>query len=160
MICACSSPETRAQAVLESLRGCSGAAAGFLFFARNQQLVLAASTDHRAPPAGLADEAMRIWKEQPETPSSDSTIIESPHKMKYAVASEHTASWMSATGVTFGHRLLSVHRNSRWLPIGIAMLEVSASAALLPVYRTHVDALCNALVDSGDVGALGVEQPA
>jgi hypothetical protein len=60
--------------------------------------------------------------------------------------------WKLANGDCFEPRLLALYRESRWIPVGIAALKVTPGQSLSPIRRAHIDSLCNAFLDSGDVG--------
>jgi len=161
MIRACTTPATRAQAVLESLRACTGAGSGFLFLAKGNELLLMARTADKTPPSGLQEEATRAWSQQPKTLSSDSTIADTLTKLQIPRVNDEMALWTSGTGQAFGQRLLSIYRGSRWLAVGIAMLEPPQGKPLVSMHRVHVEALCNALIDAGDVADAELDpQPA
>jgi hypothetical protein len=125
-----------------------------MFLARNDQLMLVAQLGDVAPPAGLSDAADQLWKEQPKTSSGAKTIVEMASKLKPQTHVDQPPRWTIEGGACFEARLLSMHSNLLWLPLGIAMLEVAQSGQLLPIHHAHIEAICNALLDSGDVASV------
>jgi hypothetical protein len=158
---ACPSPEGRAKAVLEFMRGASGARAGFLLLWHDDGLVVAAGSAGAQPPAGLVDAAQRAWSEHPKTLRSDNTTVDLRGHMKSLTSDQDEAPWTSSSGARFAHRVLTIHRDSRWLPLGIAMLELDDGQRLAPLRRAHVEAMGDSLFDSGDVkGVMPLPEPA
>lgn len=152
MLVACPTPETRAAAALEFMRGCTVAEGGFLFLRRSdEQLALVASCRERDPSPGLIDEVTRVWQLKQRAPGTDQTTIAvsgSVHRLRMP---EEKSVWTSPAGEVFEHRLLAVDRGGRWLPVGLAMLMVPHNGDLLPMRHVHVAAVCDALLDAGDV---------
>jgi hypothetical protein len=158
---ACPSAEARAKAVLEFMRAASGARAGFLMLWRDERLVVVASSPSAEPPAGLLDAAQHAWNERPTIWQSDNTTLDLRGHMKALAADPVEQPWISRGGASFAHRMLTIHRDSRWLPLGIAMLELDTAQRLAPLRRAHVESMGDALFDSGDVkGAEPLPQPA
>lgn len=151
MLVACPSGETRATAALEFLRGCTVASGGFLFLGRADQVVLAAASREREASAALIEEVARIWRQKKRAPGSDQTTIGVSGSLHRLRPAEEKPGWTSPTGEVYDHRLLSVDRGTHWIPVGIAMLAVPQGGTLLPLRHVHVAALCDALLDSGDV---------
>jgi hypothetical protein len=156
MLMACPSAETRAAAALEFVRGCTVAPHGFLFLCRDGRLELAASSRERDPSPELLEEVSRVWKQKKRTPGSDQTTIGASGPVRRLGPTEENSAWTSTAG-TFDHRLLSVDRAGQWVPVGIAMLAVPESGTLLPMRHVHVSALCEALLDAGDVASTAAE---
>lgn len=158
---ACPSAEARAKAVLEFMRAASGARAGFLLLWRDERLVVAAGMPTAEPPPGLLDAAQHAWNERPTTLRSDNTTLDLRGHMKGLNADPVEPPWISRGGASFAHRVLTIHRDSRWLPLGVAMLELDSAHQLAPLRRAHVESMGDALFDSGDVkGAEPLPQPA
>jgi hypothetical protein len=151
MLVACPTSETRAATALEFLRGCTVASGGFLFLARAEQTELAAACQKRDVPAGMADEVARIWRQKKRAPGADQTTIGVSGSLHRLRPEETKAAWVSPSGEAFEHRMLSVDRAGRWVPVGLAMLAVPQGGNLLPLRHVHVTALCEALLDAGDV---------
>lgn len=158
---ACPSADARAKAVLEFLRVASGARSGFLLLWRDDRLVVAAGSPTTQLPAGLLEAAQQAWSERPTTLRSDNTTIDLRGHMKGLIAEPDDSPWTNGSGASFAHRVLTIHRDSRWLPLGIAMLELDPAHRLAPLRRAHVESMGDALFDSGDVqGAEPLPQPA
>jgi hypothetical protein len=152
MLTACPSRETRATAALEFLRACTVAPGGFLFLThRDDRLELAASSRERNPSPGLLDEVARVWKQKERAPGSDQTTIGVSGSLHRLRPTDEKSVWTSPAGEAFEHRLLSVDRAGQWIPVGIAMLALPENGTLLPMRHVHVAALCEALLDAGDV---------
>lgn len=62
--------------------------------------------------------------------------------------------WMSPNGERFERRCLSMHREGRRIALGMVVLRAEEGRELLPVRHAHIEALCSALLDSGDVREL------
>jgi hypothetical protein len=149
MITACASPATRAQAVLECVRGCCGADHGFLLLGHGERLALVAGSAQRTPPAGLVEAAGRIWHAR-GGPLAETTMLETaPTLVPGAMAQRRE--WTSDDGRSFDHRLLALQHGGHSLAIGIAMLATSDEHPLLPIYRMQIEALAKALLDAGDL---------
>jgi len=149
---ACPSAEARAKAVIEFMRLASGARAGFLLLWRDERLIIAAASPVAEPPAGLLEAAQCAWSERPLALRSDTTTVDLRGHMKGLAAAEPVESpWQSGGGASFAHRVLTIHRDSSWLPLGIAMLELDTAHRLAPLRRAHVESMGDALFDAGDV---------
>jgi hypothetical protein len=145
------SAEARANAVLEFMRLASGARAGFLLLWRDERLVVVAGSPTAEPPPGLLEAAQRAWDERPTTLRSDNTTVDLRGHLKGFPAEPDEPPWSSGGGASFTHRVLTIHRDSCWVPLGIAMLELDAAHRLTPLRRAHVESMGEALFDSGDV---------
>jgi hypothetical protein len=148
---ACPSADARAKAVLEFMRLASGARAGYLLLWRDERLVVVAGSPTAEPPAGLLDAAQRAWSERPLALRSDTTTVDLRGHLKGLAEEPVESPWESGGGASFAHRVLTIHRDSRWLPLGIAMLELEAAQRLAPLRRAHVESMGDALFDAGDV---------
>jgi hypothetical protein len=159
---ACPSAEARASAVLEFMRQASGARSGFLLLWRDDRLVMVAGSPTAEPPPGLLEAAQRAWDERPTTMRSDTTTVDLRGHLKGLSAADPVEPpWTSAGGARFTHRVLTIHRDSCWLPLGVAMLELDLAQRLAPLRRAHVESMGDALFDAGDVqGAEPLPQPA
>jgi hypothetical protein len=149
---ACSSPAARAGAALEFLRSCTHCTGGYLFLARGDEVSLAASTTGQSP-ADMLSEVRRIWDRELEKQSDDSSAKTIEINFLHALREGNAEGplWCSAGKELFERRLLSIYRGESWIPIGIAMLRSIEGRALAPVRQVHLEALCNALLDAGDV---------
>jgi hypothetical protein len=150
MLRACPSAETRAAAALSFVRGCTGAKSGFLLVAREGELVIAARVYEGEVPRGLVEDATRTWSVGPSVQTNvsetlDASALAALDRMK------DTPTWVSPSGEAFERRLLAAHRGSRWARAGLLLLKAAPGDTLLPIRHAHIEALCNALIDSGDV---------
>jgi hypothetical protein len=148
MLCACPTTEARSRAVLEFVRGSTGATAGVLLYHRGGPLVLAASTRDQPPAPGLLAEAQRLWDGQLQPQTDDKATRE----IHFVMASEPPATrsnWTSPNGEQYEHRLLSTNR-PRWALVGLVMLRVAEGRTLLPIRHAHIEAICEAALRSGD----------
>jgi hypothetical protein len=137
--------------VLEFLRSATGANGGYLFLWNNAELVLAAAAPGGEPPSGLEREALRFWNDHPRSTRSDNATVDLHGHMKTLNPDDGVSSVTTPSGTTFLHRVLTVHRDSQWVSVGIAMLEHESAQFLATLRRAHIDALCNALIDASDV---------
>jgi hypothetical protein len=145
---ACPSSSTRATAALQFLCGSTGARAGHLLLSVDGQLAVVAGGE---PPAGLVAEARRAWSAQPSNAPSDNTTGDMRAYMQNRSDTEQEREWTDGNGATHMARVLSVHRDARFVRVAVAMLQLEAGRPLAVLRRVHVEALCNALLDSGDV---------
>jgi hypothetical protein len=148
LLCACPSSSTRAVAALQCLCGSTGAPAGYLLLSVDGQLAVVAGGE---PPAGLLVEARRAWNAQPSSAPSDNTTGDMHAYMQNLGDTEEELEWTAGNGATYMARVLSVHREARFVRVAVAMLQLEAGRPLAVLRRVHVEALCNALLDSGDV---------
>jgi hypothetical protein len=148
----CSSSAARAQAALEFLRRRAQARAGFLFLVRGDRLCLAASSAGHEPTPTLIEEVKRVWNreldKQPDDSSAKTLELNLVETLRQASDGPH---WQDATRETFERRILSVYRGADWAPVGVAMLNVIDGKPMVPIRQVHLEALCNALIDAGDV---------
>lgn len=150
-LCECKDTRARAASALEFIRATSGASGGFLLLARAGELLVSASTNDQAPPAGLMEHAKDMWARESEVQSeADKTRTVDVSKVAATVALEPTQSWKLGSA-DYEPRLLGIYRDSQWIPIGIVVLGVRPESSLSPIRRAYIDALCNAFIDSGDV---------
>jgi hypothetical protein len=149
---ACTTAAARASAALEFLRGCTHSMGGYLFLAQGKEAALAASTTGPAP-LDMLSEVRRIWDreldKQPDDTSAQTLELNVMQAMRED--SNEGPLWCSANKELFERRLLSTYRGDCWVPVGIAMLRSNEGRALVPVRQVHLEALCNALLDAGDV---------
>ena len=146
---ACPTAEARARAVLAFLSECTGAEGGFLFLSRASGLALAARAGAAEPAADLVAHAARAFEQQLHMPPDEKKTREIG-EIRALLVAEETPLWKSG-GESFERRVLSTHRGERWTPIGIAVLKVAEGKSLRPVRHVHVEAICRALLDAGDV---------
>lgn len=145
-----SSSQARAQASLDFLRTCTSSDAGFLFVLRGGELALAASTDGAQPPAALVTEARRTWDRELDRQPDDNKTLELS-SIEALRQTQESPLWKSPEQEVYERRLLSVYRNTGWTPVGLVMLRAKEGRALVPIRQAHIEAMCNALLDSGDV---------
>ncbi|HET6340408.1 MAG TPA: hypothetical protein VFG30_44670 [Polyangiales bacterium] len=146
----CTSAEKRAQAALEFVRGCTNSDGGHLFLSRAGDLQLAASTQDGQPPAELVEEARRTWDRELDRQPDDFKTLELT-TIEALRAAQESPLWLSSSKEVFERRLLSVYRSQAWVPVGLVMLLTRENKALVPIRQVHIEALCSALLDSGDV---------
>jgi hypothetical protein len=152
MICACPTTETRARAALEFLRGATQSQDGYLFLMlRGGELVMAASSQAEAP-EGLAAEAARAWRLQLVTSMEDANTktIEMNELQAHNLLPENPV-WMSPSGDAYALRMLSTFHEERWVSAGLAMLKAKDPHTLVSIRHVHLQALCSALIESGDI---------
>ena len=145
-----SSTQARAQEALDFLRTCTSSDSGFLFVWRGNDLALAASTGGAVPPADVIAEAKRTWDRELDRQPDDNKTLELS-TIETLRKTQESPLWKSADGELFERRLLSIYRNTGWTPVGLVMLRAKEGRALVPIRQVHIEALCNALLDSGDV---------
>jgi hypothetical protein len=145
------SPQARAQAVSDFLCSCVGAEAIHLFLARGDELALVVSSPGETVTPELTSEAKRVWsrdlERQPDDQKTKTLDVSALELMRTA---EQTSRWQSPSG-SYERRILGVYRESRWVPVGIAMLKTNSDRALAPIRQAHIESICNALLDAGDV---------
>jgi hypothetical protein len=155
----CTSAEARAQATLEFVRGCTSSEGGCLFLVREGQLALAANSNGLEPTPELLAEALRTWDReldrQPEDNKTETLELSMIEAMRSA---QESPIWLSSKSEAFERRLLSVYRGPNWLPVGLLLLRAREGRSLAPIRQVHVEAMCNALIDSGDVQARSAGQ--
>jgi hypothetical protein len=150
MIRACTTPDARARAALEFLRASAAADGGFLFLAQRGALQLAASSE-REPPAGLSDHVAGAWSRF-SPPQADRSRTLDAREMQAALSTEEDdPRWIGPGGAPFERRMLSTFRASIWIPVGIAALRAGAAGSLRPVRHAQIEALCDALIEAGDI---------
>jgi hypothetical protein len=145
---ACSSAQDRARTALLFACNGAGAASGLLFLAQKDGLKRAAGADSDATPE-LIEHVNEAWARRREPQGENSATIDTSELAAMTLAED--PHWTSPRGESFERRLLSVHRASRWVAVGIVMLRAVPARSLLAMRRAHVEALCNALIDAGDI---------
>jgi hypothetical protein len=150
----CTSAEARAQAALEFVRGCTSSEGGCLFLMHAGQLALAANSNGVEPSAELLQEAARTWdRELDRHPEDNKTETLELSMIEAMQSAQESPVWRNSNAEAFERRLLSVYRGPNWLPVGLVMLRAREGRALVPIRQVHIEALCNALLDAGDVQA-------
>jgi len=146
------STEERAQATLDFLCGCTGSACGYLFLLRDQRLYEAANSGQGTPTPDVLVEAERAWSTELEVePDANRTrTIDTPASAKHDLPLKDQL-WTSSLGIAYIRHILGTYTGSRWVPVGIAMLE--AGAKLAPLRHAYVEVMCLAFIASGDVPA-------
>jgi hypothetical protein len=99
------------------------------------------------------ERATQLWaKEADAQPEGDNTrTIDIRALVEPAGASAEQPVWALSTGERFEPRLLSIYRDGVWVPVGLALLKARTEQRLRPIRGAHVEALCNAFLDSADV---------
>jgi hypothetical protein len=145
------SPQARARAAADFLCSCANAEAIHFFLARGAELVLAVSSPNETASPGLLAEATRAWSRDLEgQPEHSKTKTIDVSALDATSALEESALWKSETG-SYERRVLGTYRESHWVPIGLAMLKCRPDRDLSPIRQAHVESICNAFVDAGDV---------
>jgi hypothetical protein len=149
---ACPSAETRAKAAFQFLAGASGSGHACLFLAGGADLVLVESSPGSAQVPGLAQEAIRaLHAEQDMKVEDDRTKTVDIRMLEAIPETPLSTIWHSHSGVAFDRSALSFYRDGRWATVGVFMFKPAELAAAKSIRRAHIEALCNAFVDSGDV---------
>jgi hypothetical protein len=152
MLRACPSHETRLRAAFQFLRGRTESNQSYLFMMNAAELTLVASSPSDAQVPGLAEEAKRAWSgEQDGATDDDRTKTVDIRTMEALQRPAASALWLSPSGSTFDRAFLSLYRDGAWVSVGLFMFKPSELAAPKPIRRAHVEALCNAFIDAGDV---------
>jgi hypothetical protein len=145
----------RRQAVLGFLCSATNAPGGHLFLVRgaaHEELAHACSSLEDGESADLIAAATRAWnRELDRRPEDTSTKTFDAASLERMVESSKPERWRNAHNDTFEHRLLGVYRGGRWTPVGIALLKTEDGRKLGTLRQSHIDALCNVLLDAGDV---------
>lgn len=149
---AMTSADARARAVFEFVCASTGAESGFLFLARGHDLECVVSSRAAAPTPELLAEVTSAWNRELDRQPDDNmnktldvNTIEALRKARQPATPANT----QATG--FERRMLSIYRGARWVPVGVAVLKAREVRPLTPIRQVHVAAVCNALLDAGDV---------
>jgi hypothetical protein len=147
MLCACPSTDARARAALEFVRSMTGAGKAFLFLHRGGELSLVATSRDHLPPNGVGQAAALFWNEQLAAPADDKETRDIA-ELQAEITIAPRASWTSEGGEVFERRILATDR-PRWALCGLVVL--GAERPLSPIRHAHVAAICEALIESGDV---------
>jgi hypothetical protein len=149
MLRECTDARARAAAVLDFLVRSTGAPAGHLLIARQGELVVAASSIHHELPAQLVERARALWQsDQASHNEADNTRTVDARQLGSGLL--ETEQWQAPNGVHYDPRVLGIYRGSRWNPVAISVLAADASGSRR-IRQPHVDAICNALIDAGDI---------
>jgi len=146
----CTSTLSRAQAALEFIRTCTTSEGGFLFLPRSSELTLIASSNGAQPSPELLLEAKRTWDRELDRQPDDNKTLELS-SIEALRAAQENAVWRNQDDETYERRLLSIYRATGWTPVGLVMLRTRDGKSLQPIRQVHIEAVCNALLDSGDV---------
>lgn len=115
--------------------------------------MLGASSTQQELPAPLMERARALWaSDQASHNEADNT--RTVDARQHAAALVESPQWQAANGELYEPRVLGTYRDSRWIPVGISVLAADAEGARR-IRHPHVDAICNALVDAGDIAAGG-----
>jgi len=145
----CTDSRARATAVLDFLVSSTGARAGYVLLARQGELVVAASSNQSELPAQLMERARALWqRDQAAHNESDNTRTLDARQLGSTML--ETQAWQGSDGEHYDPRVLGIYRGSRWIPIGISVLAAHGGGTHR-IRQPHLDAICNALLDAGDV---------
>jgi hypothetical protein len=150
----CDSAQARAQAALEFVRGCTSSDGGFLFLSQAGDLQLVASSQGEPSADDLLAEARRTWERELDRQPDENKTLELS-AIETLRATQESPFWRSSNAEVYERRLLSVYRSATWVPVGLVMLRTRENKALVPIRQVHIEALCSALLDSGDVQERG-----
>jgi hypothetical protein len=144
--------DARTQGALEFIVRSTKAAGGFLFFAQHGELeVVTGPREATPPPPDVFSEAQRVWARELDVQPEDlHTKTVDASSLQQLQSPREQLRWTSASGQRYGWQLLSVYRNLRWCPLGLAMLELQ-SDELTPLRQAYVESICNAFVDAADI---------
>jgi hypothetical protein len=151
------SPELRARAVFEFLCTLTGAERGFLFLSQGLELVCAASSPGAALSAAVRRQLDAVWQHELDREPDDGSLETLDVKTIEALRKSKPELTSNTLGGVYQRRMLSTYRGPRWLPVGIALLKARDTRELTPIRQVHVAAICNALIDAGDVVELHSE---
>jgi hypothetical protein len=100
----------------------------------------------------LFAEVTRAWKQDlDQLPENNQTMTMDADSSDVSRHMATYAPWRDTRNEAFERRLLCVYRYARWTPVGMAMLKCEGGRQLAAVRHAHVEALCGALLDEGDV---------
>jgi hypothetical protein len=139
------------------LRNGAGSQNGFLFQPNDGQLVLTASTNNHPAPPGMLEDAQRAFAELSNSALDDMQATGVRISSSTAMSAPEPL-WHAPDGVIFERRGLGMHRSHQWTLIGLVMLRRDAGEPLQPIRHTYVSAICEAMIDAGDLP--GPPQPA
>jgi hypothetical protein len=154
---ACDSFEERAQMTIDFLCGCTAAPRGLLFLAHTGGALTRMSSGAAAPAQDLLDEAERSWHRDMEQPDANRTrtIDVAARRKPDSLQPDHM--WMSAEGGMYMRYVLGTYRGSRWVPIGVVLLETSDTFA--PLRHAYIESVCNAFINTGNAPGNTAEAP-
>lgn len=145
----CTDARSRAAAVLEFLVTSTGALGGYVLLARQGELVVAAASSAKELPAPLMTRARELWgKDQATHSEADNTRTVDSRQLGSTLLESQR--WQGPDGEQYEPRVLGIYRGSRWVPVGISVLQIDADDPRR-IRQPHVDAICNALLDAGDI---------
>jgi hypothetical protein len=150
MLRACKSPDARAGIALGFLRNAAGSQNGFLFQPRDGRLVVAASTGNQPAPPGMLEDAQRAFDDLRNTALDDMQATGARISTAAAMRAPEPI-WHAPDEVIFERRALGMHRAHQWTLVGLVMLRRDASEPLQPIRHTYVTAICEAMIDAGDL---------
>jgi len=149
---ALASAELRSRAVFDFVCAATGAESGYLFLARGPKLECVAASHGSAASPGLIQEVSSAWDHELDREPDDNmnktldvSTIEALRRAKPPLPPANSQS------SAFERRMLSIYRGARWVPVGVAVLKAREARPLTPIRQVHVAAVCNALLDAGDV---------
>jgi hypothetical protein len=150
MLRACTTPDARARMALGFLRNGAGSQSGFLFQPKNGQLVVTASTNNQPPPAGMLEDAQRAFDELSNSALDDMQATGVRISSSAALRAPEPL-WHAPDGTIFERRGLGTHRAHQWTLVGLVMLRRDGSEPLQPIRHTYVTAICEAMIEAGDL---------
>lgn len=145
----CADAQARASAVLDFMVESTGAREGFVLLARQGELVVAANSNAQEPCAQLIERAHKLWASESDA-QSENDMTRTMDARQLGSALVESMQWQAANGQSHEPRVLGFYKGSEWCPLGIAVLA-SSPAGLRPIRHAHIEAVCNALLDAGDV---------
>jgi hypothetical protein len=150
LIRACPTFEARGKAAFQFLSACTASSCAYLFLCREAQLALCESTASAASVPGLAEEAERSWRGDIRNESDRTKTVDIA---SLAMTQQPIAAsiWHSEDGQAFDRSILGVYRSDAWISVGIFMFRPSELSSPQSIRAPHIGAICNALIDAGDV---------
>lgn len=150
MLRACTSPEARARMALGFMRSGAGSQSGFLFQPKNGLLVVTASTANQPAPPGMLEDAQRAFDELRNVGLDDMQATGVRISSATAMRAPEPL-WHAPDGAIFERRGLGMHRAHQWTLVGLLMLKRDANEPLQPIRHTYVTAICEAMIEAGDL---------
>lgn len=145
---ACADARARASAVLEFMQGATGGTEGYVLIASRGELVVAASSKSQELPPALMERVRTLWASETDA-HSENDMTHTVDSRLLGAALVESLQWR-AGDQTYEPRVLGIYRGSRWHPVGVVVLAV-ATEGLRSIRHAYIDAICNALIDSGDL---------
>jgi hypothetical protein len=132
------------------MRNGAGSQSGFLFQPKDGQLVVTASTSNHPAPPGMLEDAQRAFDDLRNSALDDMQATGARISTAAAMRAPEPL-WHAPDGAIFERRGLGTHRAHVWTLVGLVMLKREASEPLQPIRHTYVTAICEAMIEAGDL---------